>query len=140
MRRIQVVGEFAQGQGAVRIRQAGREIVAAHSGSGLEGFPDDGQTRDLRVDLVEFGGEVRLKTGPGCPMFSPHHFEEVADLGQGETETLRGLDHPQRGDSGVGVGPVTTQRPIRLRQQAAAFVVLQRLEVDAGRLGDLAGP
>ena len=65
--------------------------------------------------------------------------QQVGDLGQGESQTLRGLDHPQQGHRLLRVHPMPAQGAVRLLQQPTSFVVPQGLQVHPRRGRDLAG-
>ena len=69
----------------------------------------------------------------------PHDAQVVLDFGQREAERLGVLDRAEETDRVLVVTPVPARRPGGLGQQAAALVVAQRLDVDAGPLGRLSG-
>lgn len=56
--------------------------------------------------------------------------DQVSDLHESETESLRGLDHAERRDGLFVAETVSARTPIRSPQKPSAFVVAQRLPVD----------
>jgi hypothetical protein len=64
--------------------------------------------------------------------------EQVLDLGQGEAEFLGAFDEPQHRHRRGRVVAVSGRRPRWRGEQAASFVVAQRLSVYPGSIGHLA--
>jgi hypothetical protein len=113
------------------------EAVAARIDDLGERGADGGEVGDLLIDLGDLAdgplAQVRARVAAAAGV------EQAGDLVEGEAEPLRRLDHVEQGD-GVGwVEPVPAVRAVRFGQQPAAFVVTQRLDVDAGLFRDLAG-
>src|SRR5690606_16552654 len=92
---------------------------------------------DLRVDLGELRLRTLLQSGDRAAVAVATGLQQLGDLVQRETQTLCCLDHAQRCHRVVAVQAVPARRTNRLRQQAAALVVAQSLDVHTGRLGDL---
>jgi hypothetical protein len=64
--------------------------------------------------------------------------QQFLDVGEGEAELLVALDEPQHLQGRPGIVAVPARGTGWLFDQAAAFVVPQRLEVHSGLVGQLA--
>jgi hypothetical protein len=124
---------------ARRLGRAPDEVVAAGVDRRAQGAGDHPQVGDLRLDLGQFGRGPRPQADiPAAGVPGPAGVEQFRHLVEGEAEPLRRLDHPQHGDRLGWVQPVATQGASGLGQQAAPFVVAQRLPIHPGGPGDLA--
>ena len=98
------------------------------------------QRGDRGVDVLELAYEplaCRLGCGARIAAGQP---QVLLDLGEREAEALRLLHRPDEPDRVGVVLPVPALAARRLRQEPAALVVAQRLDVDARALCDLADP
>src|SRR5262249_40114752 len=88
------------------------------------------QAGQLAVDLVDLGGQPhahRLRSGPGMACDA----QVLLDLGEGESEALRLLDRSHEANGVVVIAAVAGGAASGLRQEAAALVVAERLDVDS---------
>ncbi len=108
---------------------------AAHTGVGavgrVQGVAADDEVFQLRFESSKFGlaradsGKLAAKQGDHVVtrhIAAVSHFDHAADLGEGETCGLRAPDEQRAGHARIVVVAVAVRGPLRLGQQAFAFV------------------
>ena len=115
------------------------ERVARTADDARELLPHASKPGDPAVDLVDLRRHAHPQ-GLRRRSRSPHRLEDVRDLAQREAERLSLLDRPQETDRLLVVAAVAAGLTIRLRQESAALVVTERLDVDACAGSGLSNP
>src|SRR5699024_3766998 len=106
------------------------EVVTPDRQSRLQRVRNDLQVSDLRFDLDQFGPGTRgePRRCRGVTMLT--HLEEDGEFVQSEPEPPCGVECSAHGEGAGRVDAARTEGPGGSVEQAATFVVAQRLHVD----------
>ena len=113
------------------------ERVARATDDTCEFLPHPLQARDARVDLVDLRGHPHAQC-LGRLLRALRRAQVLVDLREREAERLRLLDRAQEANGVVVVAAVPARLALRLRQEPAALVIAERLDVDACACRDFA--